>query len=221
MTAKIKVMIRKKVLVPSRRQIKHFWRNDWKLMTVMDCDDCARVFKEVGGGIIETDAQFARELVNNYGTGEFSCLLTRKGRKGFRRFIMLECGENGFRQIKPKVYIPARKEDLKGDLDQIETQLKFEKDKDRKEYLEQQYRQVEREYFSESGTALPAPYLKSLQPRYKSHSYEGYRLEDDEPEKLKTEITNDELEGLTEFEPEDYSNLKETFEQEEGMDAIW
>lgn len=214
-------MIRKKFEVPTIRQYNHKFRSDWKLMTVMNNDDCFRVFKFVGGGPVATDAQFARELVINYGVGEFSCLISRKGVKGFRRFIMLKCADNGFMQIKPGVYKPAKKEDLKGDLYSIETELKYVKDRERKEYLEQQYRQVERAYFSESGTALPSPYLKSLQPRYKAHSYEGYLLEDNEPEKLKTEIRSDELEGLPVFEPEDYSIFKEDIKQEEGMDALW
>lgn len=213
-------MIRKKVEVPTIRQYNHMFRSDWKLMTVMDNDDCFRVFKFVGGGPVETDAQFARELVINYGVGEFSCLISRKGRKGFKRFIMLECKEDGFRQIKPGVYKPAKKEDLKGDLDSIEAELKYVKDRDRKEYLEQQYRQVERAYFSESGTALPAPYLRSLQPRYKLHSYEGYLLEEDEPEQQKQEVVEEGPWG-----PIDKSifivDPTEVIEEPQGMDAIW
>ena len=56
----IMLLIRRKTLVPSIRQIKHQYRNDWKLIWKVPYWKSAELFYEIGGGPIKTDAKFIR-----------------------------------------------------------------------------------------------------------------------------------------------------------------
>lgn len=92
------LLIRKKKLVPTKRQIKHQERSDWKLPCKVSYEQSAEIFFEIGGGPIRTDAQFAALILKDFGPGEYSILDSRKGRKGFKRFIQFIVKSNGYFQ---------------------------------------------------------------------------------------------------------------------------
>jgi len=95
--------------VPTKRRIKHHSRSDWKIKGKIDYEDSEQIFF-VLGGLIKTDAQFAKALFDDFGPGEYMCIYWKKGMKGFRNFINLKCFEDGyFMQIKPSVYKSSNK----------------------------------------------------------------------------------------------------------------
>ena len=105
----ILIRIHKKTLVPTKRRIKHHTRSDWKIKGKIDYEDSEQIFF-VLGGLIKTDAQFAKALFDDFGPGEYMCIYWRKGMKGFRNFINLKCFEDGyFQQTKPSVYKSSNK----------------------------------------------------------------------------------------------------------------
>ena len=73
--------------IGSKKQIKHQYRNDWKLLWKVSYEQSAKIFFEIGGGPIKTDAQFAALILQDFGAGEYSILDCKKGRKGFRSFM--------------------------------------------------------------------------------------------------------------------------------------
>lgn len=218
----ITISIRRKTPVPTRRQISHQYRNDWKPIYKIDYSDSIALFKEVGNGPIVTDADFARAIYKDLGPGEYSCIYWKKGKKGFSSLIMLKYDENGFRQVKPGVYKPRKKLNKKQELDMIEMEMKYTNDESKKEILWDQYVKTERAYLSEAGTSLPAPYLRSLQPRYKPHSYRGDLIvEEAEEQETQKETVEDSL-GEPEMNSEPFFNVEpEIMEQPKGMDAVW
>jgi len=91
----ILIRIHKKTLVPTKRQIKHHTRSDWKIKGKIDYEDSEQIFF-VLGGLIKTDAQFAKALFDDFGPGEYMCIYWRKGMKGFRNFIIDEASDERF-----------------------------------------------------------------------------------------------------------------------------
>jgi hypothetical protein len=105
----ILIRIHKKTRVPSKRRIKHDSRSDWKIKGKISYEDSQEIFF-VLGGLIKTDAQFAKALFNDFGSGEYMCIYWKKGMKGFRNFINLICHKEGyFMQTKPSVYKSSNK----------------------------------------------------------------------------------------------------------------
>ena len=66
----ILIRIHKKTLVPTKRRIKHNARSDWKIKGKIDYEDSEQIFF-VLGGLIKTDAQFAKALFDDFGPGEY------------------------------------------------------------------------------------------------------------------------------------------------------
>ena len=82
----IRLLIRKKTLVPTKYQLKHQYRSDWKKVCSIDYEKSREIFFELGGPV-KTDGQFAKVVFENFGEGEYSVIYWCKGRKGFRSFI--------------------------------------------------------------------------------------------------------------------------------------
>ena len=93
--------IRKKTKVPTNYQLNHQWRSDWKGCWTIGYSESGKIFKAIDGrGVIESDAQFAKVLYNNFGEGIYSGIFWRKGQKGITSFIFLEITNDGFRIVK-------------------------------------------------------------------------------------------------------------------------
>ncbi len=73
----IRIRINKGTRVPTKRQINHQERTDWKTVGVIDYSESPGIFSYLGNGGISNDAQFARLLIENFGPDRFfiNCLL--------------------------------------------------------------------------------------------------------------------------------------------------
>lgn len=200
MHSPIKIHIHKKTLVSTKRQIRHDERSDWKKICVISYQKSEELFFEIGGGPIRTDADFAKALFDSFGDGYYSCIFWRKGVKGFRKFINVACGVDGyFMQFKAAVYKNRKKRNKIEDYEYVKMLYMQETEFDEKNLLWEKLRKLENAIESSSdNTSLPFPYLKSLQPRYKPHGY------------------NDSYVGR-----EKEVIVKPKIEQEEGLSGFW
>lgn len=102
----IKIRIRRKTLVRTRFQRNHKYRSDWKLAGIIDYNNSFEIFKTInGGGVCENEAQFAKLLYKNYGSGIYSCIAWIKNR-GDGRFFSFWKGElsiDGFKRLPKNI----------------------------------------------------------------------------------------------------------------------
>jgi len=186
MTKEIRISIRKKTLVPTKRAIVHQWRSDWCRVGVIDYPQSRAVFKVIdGNGLIENDAQFAKLLFDNYGDGEYYCQAWCKGHEGFWNFMHVVCGKNGFFKRVEKRMTQEEKE-LRENVSEIrrlasqykEVESEAEKADIVKE-IDMLKDMVDLDKEIKSGETSkrrgPYPWLKTTQPIYKEHEYEEYR----------------------------------------------
>lgn len=179
--------IRKKTLVPTKHALVHQTRSDWITVGVLQPQDVVRLFCHYSSnGYIKTDAQFALWIYTQWGAGIYSVLAFAKGRKGFWNFMKVECTSEGFIRLaknqsqseKEKLEMATEYRKLKKNFDKTEDEderkLLKEDMSDIEEDLEMQGELVELEKPSRSGCY---PYLKSIQPVYKFHNYEGHEDE--------------------------------------------
>ena len=171
MHRQIILLIRKKTEVPTKRQIKHQKRSDWKLAWKVSYEQSAEIFFDIGGGPIKTDAQFAALILKDFGPGEYSILDIKKGRKGFRSFMHFIVKSNGyFKQVKAGVYKNKRKENLETEY----AKAKFDFQESKSEYNWDEMKNLQRKIDRADHAQGPYPILESLQPRYREHKIEGW-----------------------------------------------
>jgi len=178
----IRIRINKKTLVSTRRQIKHEYRNDWKTVGIIDYYESPGIFSYLGNGLMKTDAQFAKSLIETFGPGIYTCIYWRKGMKGFRKFIMIKCTYEGFNQMKAEVYKNRRKKfEKEQDLTRLKQELQEFDNPHEQEAILDDIKKLEESLDYDARAQGPYPYLESLQPRYKFHHYENVeRVEEDE-----------------------------------------
>ena len=174
----IKLRIRKKVRVPTKNAIVHQFRSDWKLVGVIEYAQSTMLFKCLGGKI-ETDAQFAKLIFDNYGSGIYSVIGWKKGHEGFFSFGMWEVHEDGFARLKKNKTnednenekIRRKLRELKKQSDKIPTEELQEEIEELKEDVD--LNKMIKEAEPKKG---PSPYLKQTQPLYRMHSYQSSEL---------------------------------------------
>jgi hypothetical protein len=191
MSKPILLLIRKKTLVLTRRQIKHEYRNDWKLICKVDYQKSAEIFFEIGRGPVKTDAQFVALIFQDFGEGEYSVLDCKKGRKGFRSFIHFIVDSEGyFKQVKAGVYKNRRKLDLQDEYARAKSEYQESKTESNWDELDELQKKIDRSEHAQG----PYPYLESLQPRYRVHRIEGFenREENEEQEENNNEEVDQE-----------------------------
>jgi len=183
------LLIRKKTKVPTKRQIKHKERSDWKLIWKVGYQQSAEIFFEIGGGPIKTDAQFAALILKDFGKGEYSILDCKKGRKGLRSFIHFIVKPNGyFQQVKAGVYKNKRREKLETEYSRAKFEYQESKTEANWDELDKLQKKIDRADHAQG----PYPILESLQPRYKEHKIEGWEgfeeieVEEDEEQEEET-----------------------------------
>lgn len=155
-------------------------RSDWKLMKMYDYDFSFRLFKRVGGGPVETEAQFANFLYKVFGPGIYSIVAWQKGHKGMWGFYYVELKDGGFRRVKKtKKGVDKDIQDFKLDLRKKKRQLKDAKSEDEKKEIEEEINEMKEDSDFMDDLAEPAKrkgfgqYLKASTPVYASHSYEA------------------------------------------------
>jgi hypothetical protein len=197
------LLIRRKTLVPSIRQIKHQYRNDWKLIWKVPYWKSAELFYEIGGGPIKTDAQFIRFILEEFGEGEYSILDCRKGRKGFRSFMHFIVDSEGyFKQVKAGVYKNKRKFDLEAEYNRAKFEYQEMRSEANWDELDELQKKIDRAEHAQG----PYPILQSLQPRYRVHKIErwedGPRDEEQQEESNNEETVQESGFGGSPIEPE-------------------
>jgi len=189
MSKPILLLVRKKTLVPSIRQIKHQYRSDWKLICKVDYQRSAEIFFEIGGGPVKTDAQFVKLVLEEFGEGEYSILDCKKGRKGFRSFMHFIVDSEGyFKQVKAGVYKNRRKFDLEDEYKKAKQEYQESRSEANWDELDEIQKKIDRSEHAQG----PYPYLESLQPRYRVHRIE--RFENREEAEEQGEDNNEEVE---------------------------
>jgi len=182
----IRLSIRKKTLVPTKHAIIHKFRSDWIQVGTIDYNTSPRIFKKIANmGPIETEAQFARFLLINWGPGEYYVMAWKKGREGFWNFLKIMCYDNGFWQRLPKRESKEDKElkILKQDYNKLKSRLSdAESDNDKIEIANETNDLIEDFSLTKDINDLeksmkrvgPSPYLTSNIPVYKQHEYDSW-----------------------------------------------
>lgn len=187
MPSQIKLLIERKTRVPTKNQIVHQFRSDWKKVHMIDYYTSKQMFSNIGNGPIESDAQFCKWLLDNFGTGVYLVIAWRKGRKGFWNFMKVELFEDKFRRL-PKNPTPEEQE-INQEKRYIENlkRKKIDKSQSEREEIESEIEDTE-DYLSDIRKEIKNskkgcyPYLKSCQPVYHWHSYEDYNVQQKEEE---------------------------------------
>lgn len=189
MSKLIRLRIRKKVLVPTKKQIVHQYRSDWILVGVIDYNESQQLFKILNSSAtIENDAQFAKYLYDRYGRGEYSIIAWMKGHVGFWSFIHLACFDNGFFKRCERHLTQEEKENLenRAEYRRAKKMLKSAETQEEKEEIEAQVQNVIEDVeinkeiikLDKSNKRGPGNYLKTIHPIYKEHEYEEYSKEE-------------------------------------------
>jgi hypothetical protein len=167
------IIIRKKMLFPSKKQIVHQWRSSWIKTFVITNDMCESFFSQ-----IKTDAQFALFLKNNFGIGCYFTTISEKGRSGFRTFLKVECMEDGYIRLKRRETDEDKEQrELFIEKRRMQRQFKSASDPKIQENLAKDLAEINdnldftKEIKSLSHEVGPYPYLKSIKPVYGLHSY--------------------------------------------------
>ena len=178
----VQILIRRKTRVPTKHQIKHLWRTDWRQCGKINYIDSYKLFKRIGNGPIETDAQFARFIFEAYGPGTYICIFWKKGVSGFRRFIYLEVKNDSFRIVKKeKTFEQRQKEASVRHLTKLRNELKKLKSMRKDTFdIEEKIKEAEEDVNINEEIVLadltnknaPYPYLTITKPRYSFHPYE-------------------------------------------------
>ncbi len=166
--------------VPTKFNLYHKYRTVHRDVGKITYEDSIRMFKKIGGGPVETDAQFAKMLLNNFGPGIYLGIYWMKGMEGFRTFIYIEIQPDFFR------IIPKRKKKYKNELMKIghlRKMLETGKDKNgeklddedlkiAKEDMKEQKEEINWDKDMEYVGEHLHNYLTYTKIKYKNHSYE-------------------------------------------------
>lgn len=187
----IHMRIRKKTKTPTKNNLIHKYRYDWKTVGVINYSQTPSLFKSIGGGPIETDAQFAKWLKENYGVGVYSVLAWRKGREGFWGFIKVECRMETFTRLrKNKSSEKKEREKIVTEYNEMKQQMGILDDEDeRKEMIEKMESMegdlnVINELIDLDRTIKYGPgyYLKTIKPIFSEHLYDSLGVKESNEE---------------------------------------
>ncbi len=178
------IRIRKKTKVPTKNNLVHQYRYDWKTVGTMDYFSTPLLLKNIDGkGHIETDAQFAKWLKDNYGIGIFSVIAWVKGREGFWGFIKVQCNVATFQRLR-RNESAVKREKNKLMLKYKELKSQNPDDESVQEQIEDieednEMNEIELDYEKNLKNG-PGRYLKTLKPIYREHLYDGEDVEEQE-----------------------------------------
>ncbi len=170
----IRIHIKKKIRVPTISQAKYLWKTSWTEPIIIDYSESIKMFKRIGYGPIETDAEFGKFILDRIGIGDFLVIYWRKGKRGLKLFTYIRINTGSF-QILRKIV-------RKGDKEKQQIMRLREKIKNKNYSLEdkKEFNNEIKEIRSEMGwlreilfqdKIYEHSYLKYTSPKYKPHSY--------------------------------------------------
>jgi len=164
---------------------KYKYRTVWKFVRKIDYSESIYIFKNIEnpniGLKIETDAQFAKWLVDNFGYGRYHLLVWKKGIEGWT-FYNFNCedGEGFFQVKKRKKYKEREKEKLLREYKRKAKELNESDDEEKKEELKDEMEVIEEiidiedEDIDGNKRQKKIRLFKNLQPLYRKHQYQEY-----------------------------------------------
>jgi len=182
----ILIHIHKKILVSTKRQVRHNYRSDWIKVGEIDYDLSARLLQYISYGPIRNDAQFIKVIFDNYGPGEYDLIYWRTGQRGFRKFMQFMCDAEGYQQVRAS--IPrwnAKKINLFFKIKKLKKLFHATTDEKERAYLRQEIGDYQRELNLPTRHPGPYPYLKSIRRKFEPH---GYDEADEETEEAAEKI---------------------------------
>jgi len=185
----VRVRIQRATLVRTNPNSKYEWRTDWKTVRVIDYGESGDIFAcvdaERGLGI-QTDAQFAKWLVDNFGLGRYILNIWKKKYRGFT-FMMFDCRKaDRFCQVmKEKSKRRREKDELVREFRTKKRELERSDDESEKETLKGELEDIEEmaeieeiiDLDEEEKKIRPRiKIFKNTLPIYKEHEYEEYGI---------------------------------------------
>ena len=184
----IQLHIRRKTKVPTNKQIVHRYRSDWKTVGRIAYIESEILFKTIGDGKIETDADFAKFIRDNYGTGIYYAVCWMRGRRGFFCFIKIEIRDKTYLRLKKKksqeqlenLRLKRKKEEISANITHVEGDDSEELISDLDEVMSDM--KLNDEIIDEDSKNRygPGGYLKTIRPIYQEHLYDESGSDEDE-----------------------------------------
>lgn len=184
------VRIGKAVKVPAKYNRKHDFRTDWKFIYKIPYSDSEQVFKSIGnsntGLQIETDAQFAKWLVDNFGYGRYHIHVFKKRVSGWT-FYNFDCTSKTkyFQVKKEKSFSEREREDMEKEYKKKIRELDETEVPDEKESIKDEIEEIESEIdintligSDQKRNSIKIKPFKNISPVYKEHEYENYGNKD-------------------------------------------
>ena len=179
---RILIRINKKVRVPTKRQIVHQFRSDWKTIAKIDYAESEALFYNIGKGPIKKDSQFAYLIYQKFGPGTYSCLAWRKGKQCMWGFLKLELTTYGWKRLpKNKTYEEREHDQIKTEVKKLNKRVRASSDPKEKVMIGKEIDNllkdsgINKEILEDekSNKSGPYPYLKQTHPIYRMHQYES------------------------------------------------
>ncbi len=179
----IQLQIRKKTLVPTKRQINNKWRSDWVTVAKISYQESVEIFRTINGtGRLTRDSEFAKEIYDSFGAGIYHVNAWRPRHKGIISFFFVECYDDGFARTKKSMSSEQKdKRDnvlklrrLKRELTELQGWEKDGKEEEIAELQEELGFDTELVKLMQP-TSITSQYLTTTKPIYRFHAYEDYR----------------------------------------------
>lgn len=191
----IKLRARRKTRVPTKNNAVHQYRYDWKKAFVIEYHESVQFFHSINGtGKLKTDAQFAKWILDNFGTGTYSIIGWRRGYQGFFPFMKVEIRPTSYLRLKRKKSKTQESlEATRGKIYAIKEQMKYAGEEDQ-EILNNQLADLNEDYeidielkgFDSKKKPTCGQYLKSIKPLYVEHPYDAVDSPEEEQEEEET-----------------------------------
>jgi len=184
----ITIRVFKAKTVPAENTQYQF-RTIWKTVYKITYHESENIFKRVGdinkGLGIETDAQFAKWLVDNFGNGRYHLYVWKRGISGWTFYNFNCIDKSRFFQIgKKKKFRETDKEQLLKEYQQKKKEIKNSENDNEKEQLKKELEEIKddlemedeiiEEYKEEDKNIKKVKPFKNIQPVYSEHEYEDY-----------------------------------------------
>jgi len=179
----IQIRISKAATVPATNTRFQF-RTEWRFIHKISYEESNNIFKVVGNierGFIETDAQFAKWLVDNFGNGRYHLHVWQKGRSGWSFYNFNCVDKDRFNQVKKhKTEFQKEKENLvkeyKQKVSMHDEETDDQKRKDLKEEIEELTEDIDMdsEIIKSEQSSSKIKFFANTQSLYREHSYEDY-----------------------------------------------
>jgi hypothetical protein len=181
----IQIRIHKAVTVPATGTTYQY-RTEWRFIHKITYPQSETIFKNVGrkgvGLEIETDAQFAKWLVDNFGHGRYQAFIFKKGVSGWTFFNFNCTKSNRFFQVKREPTLEEREKEenvreykkKKRSLERAESESEREEIKEEMEELAEDIDVGDILEEGQKRNSIKIKPFRNTPPLYKEHGYEEY-----------------------------------------------